>query len=1114
MAKTPAPARSKGKGKEKEISRSDRVRNEWDLFELWLADERQKKIPQRPEPVDSQLSGTSNLPWMVPSQGTSRAPLEPSMVQKALRQQVEAEYQLMFEDAAQKRANALRTSPEEKEKHDATYNNTVALLKGLVDTTVRERMTLAGIDQRGIYKQIKREEIVAAERQLALAARLEWKNRLADSGLDPDDWDMTPAEMLKCQEVFMFGDEGIDGPAVESAATITRAGALAAAMSNGKQASTRPPLRKSAWSTSRHSSDDEREAGHAHNPTYVPWHPEPEAAPKKKAPLPGPSSSGPEQVPIPQPAHSVSSPRTNPPEIVSASSSGSRAKEHPKTASQNDYVGPVLFDPNEENEEADFEAFRRNVRDAKIDEFHAHAALEEKKLHRTISPLKTDRRNVVLSTHSSTMLKVRADKEQERREIVDEERERRRAHLKRRDAALSSQDLSASDERRKATFARRDQANREAELQRLNRAVEEADAAHRQAIVQAAERARLDHEAEIREIERATREIEARIQREKMRQDELARQHKAELAAIIERLDQKRKHAAEQERLAYDRARKEEGRQQARREALERQERAEQEERRLREFAARQAEEREQARLQLEERERARVQAEERRLQEVAAKEAQERADQTAKEEEARMRAFAARQAEAAARLDIKVAAPAMHTRRNTVDSTRRPADVKPIASAKSISTAGPVPEVRDPWRPAEPAPSTGLASGRSRSASILSAIPSSRKVQNSDDELTPRELDTRVKRPSAVSLATHAEELRGATPQPPALAQRTKSSATENVQAAEAPAPAAVQSLPAGKRGKEKAKGKKKGKGKAVTVEEVFEDDAPAQKPLRADSALEPILVEATQAPIATPFPQMPQQTRSSRDAPSRSPPVSVSPPKPTPITKTPSAESAPAMPVKSAMKRSRNVSFAESNPPPPVMGWSSPPSISSGTQSQDDAFSDISASEASHAVWTPANYVDSDSEESRHTDADWEHDFSEFTGGEYMPRQHDPYGFMASTARLPQGSLFRGQDDETSSYSTLDVSSVSSAQDEETSQPAIWYSGETDASDTWAHQKWVPGGFRKADPKVKRKRGVPLSSKDKAGMPGGLQMDTDSDVEDPEVESIKSKLIQFVGM
>ena len=103
------------------------------------------------------------------------------------------------------------------------------------------------------------------------------------------------------------------------------------------------------------------------------------------------------------------------------------------------YVGPSLTDPGETSEEeADFERFKMEIRIKKIWEFHHAAAQADAELAMNIYNDRVTKTSskagdaLKVAEHEKRMLKMQAAKEEERKEIVSAERQKRRDEIRRR----------------------------------------------------------------------------------------------------------------------------------------------------------------------------------------------------------------------------------------------------------------------------------------------------------------------------------------------------------------------------------------------------------------------------------------------------------------------------------------------------------------------------------------------------------------------------------------------------------------------------------------------------------------------------------------------------------
>jgi hypothetical protein len=103
------------------------------------------------------------------------------------------------------------------------------------------------------------------------------------------------------------------------------------------------------------------------------------------------------------------------------------------------YVGPSLTDPGETSEEeADFERFKMEIRIKKIWEFHHLAAQADVELAMNIYNDRVTKTSskagdaLKVAEHEKRMLRMQAAKEEERKEIVSAERQKRRDEIRRR----------------------------------------------------------------------------------------------------------------------------------------------------------------------------------------------------------------------------------------------------------------------------------------------------------------------------------------------------------------------------------------------------------------------------------------------------------------------------------------------------------------------------------------------------------------------------------------------------------------------------------------------------------------------------------------------------------
>ncbi|KAI3621631.1 hypothetical protein WG66_009453 [Moniliophthora roreri] len=126
---------------------------------------------------------------------------------------------------------------------------------------------------------------------------------------------------------------------------------------------------------------------------------------------------------------------SDPISAVLASSRGDRMSTHSgKRKSQNRYIGPQLVDPDDQLDEAEqFENYKRMVRVQIIKEFHQEAADADINLFLTIEEaiqLKIATGGFIskkVEEHEDWMLQLRQRKEEERKRIVETERQRRLA---------------------------------------------------------------------------------------------------------------------------------------------------------------------------------------------------------------------------------------------------------------------------------------------------------------------------------------------------------------------------------------------------------------------------------------------------------------------------------------------------------------------------------------------------------------------------------------------------------------------------------------------------------------------------------------------------------------
>ncbi|THU97926.1 hypothetical protein K435DRAFT_777726 [Dendrothele bispora CBS 962.96] len=126
----------------------------------------------------------------------------------------------------------------------------------------------------------------------------------------------------------------------------------------------------------------------------------------------------------------------SPSSVSSASEPGSPRSSSP-SRSRGRYIGPeLLADPTEAtDEEAEFEKFKIDIRIQKIREFHDEAAEADIQFMKDIAearkskPFTHEQESERLQKHELDMLKLRKRKEEERKEIVQNERQKKRAEL-------------------------------------------------------------------------------------------------------------------------------------------------------------------------------------------------------------------------------------------------------------------------------------------------------------------------------------------------------------------------------------------------------------------------------------------------------------------------------------------------------------------------------------------------------------------------------------------------------------------------------------------------------------------------------------------------------------
>jgi hypothetical protein len=101
------------------------------------------------------------------------------------------------------------------------------------------------------------------------------------------------------------------------------------------------------------------------------------------------------------------------------------------------YIGPILHDDHDTKvEEAEFEKFKMQIRERKIWEFHYAAAKAGVTISRQLCDRTLDKQTIkeILAGHDHEMESLRRTKEDERKSIVDNEREKRQTEFRRRGA--------------------------------------------------------------------------------------------------------------------------------------------------------------------------------------------------------------------------------------------------------------------------------------------------------------------------------------------------------------------------------------------------------------------------------------------------------------------------------------------------------------------------------------------------------------------------------------------------------------------------------------------------------------------------------------------------------
>ncbi|KAG7446731.1 uncharacterized protein BT62DRAFT_919332 [Guyanagaster necrorhizus] len=219
------------------------------------------------------------------------------------------------------------------------------------------------------------------------------------------------------------------------------------------------------------------------------------------------------------------------------SSSSSRSKQTTR------YIGPVIVDPHDygllhpqekysaperslKQMENEFEEFKMSVRFKMIEEFHMDAIKHERTLVQDISQGEDPTARMV--QHEVRMLQLQRDKEDKRKKLVDEERQKRRREIREKDEEAPKAKALEAFKREQEMARRKEQAKREEERRK------EED-------LQRREEEMRRRELEIRRKEEEMKERE-RLEREQLEffKREHASKKKAEERAKRERVDRER----------------------------------------------------------------------------------------------------------------------------------------------------------------------------------------------------------------------------------------------------------------------------------------------------------------------------------------------------------------------------------------------------------------------------------------------------------------------------------------------------------------------------------------------------------------------------------------------